>query len=91
MPKKNAVRMSVMVFPWNGEQIEVMARVDNFRVVGEAYFKSLDLIAEIEDGAFSHPLTGTRFRLLMPLFANSKDQDSILEVETWKTVGRVRG
>ena len=69
--------------------IEVVYWTDETgRTKGEAYFKEDDFCAPILNGEFAHPQSGQQYKLHIPS-QYGKSKDAILDVLSWRQVGRM--
>jgi hypothetical protein len=66
--------------------IEITYWVENWRVVGTAYFKKDDYGCLVSNGEFEHPYSGLKYKLHVP--CTPKHTDCILDVLRWANVGR---
>jgi hypothetical protein len=65
--------------------ITVTFEIANNQVTGSAYFHRDDFVATVKDGMFEHPYSGRLFRIYPP---SERSRDCILDVQSWKNVGR---
>jgi hypothetical protein len=78
-------------FTEDDKRIDVVYWIDEQgKVAGEAYWHGDDMSASIRDGEFFHPYHGRHYRLHVPAAYIGKSKDAILEVQTWRTLGRVQ-
>lgn len=74
-------------FGEEGARIEIVYWIDDKgNTAGEAYFRGLDLCADIDNGRFFHPVSMAEYCLLVP-FKGGKSKTATLQVLAWRTVG----
>ncbi len=81
-----------VTFYKDGDPLEIVYWFDGRNVVmGEAYFRKDDMLADVVDGMFTHPWTGTQFQLTVPShFFGTAGKECTLDVLKYVNVGRAK-
>jgi hypothetical protein len=88
--KRYAIELTDGILGYNdaNPRLDIVYWVEsNGDVSGEAYFHRDDLCAPISRGFFEHPYTGLKYKLHVPS-RFGKSTQALLDVLTWKPVGR---